>query len=65
MRQRDETEMVVAEALKKARSLIRLKHALAADRECNEVLPRLEAAILKRLNAGKSYTPDVKALLSE
>lgn len=65
MRQKDESELVVAEALKKARAMIRLKHALAADRECNEVLPKLEAAILKRLNEGKAYRPDVKALLGE
>jgi hypothetical protein len=65
VKHKQEAEMVVAEALKKARAMIRLKHSLAADRECNEVLPALEAAIVKRLAAGKPYRPDVKALLEE
>lgn len=62
MRHKDEAEQVVAEALKKARSIIRLKHSIAADRECNDVLPKLEAEILKRLNAGKPFRLDAKTL---
>lgn len=65
MRQRTEQEQEIAEALKKARAFIRLKYALQADRECNEVLPKLEATIMRRLTEGKSYLPDVKALLNE
>ena len=57
--------MAIAEALKTARMIIRAKHARAADRELNEVLPKLEAEMIKRLNAGKPYRPDVKALLGE
>lgn len=65
MRQRDEIEQEIAEALKTARMWIRHKHALAADREINEKLPALEQEIQKRLMAGKPYKLDIKALLSE
>lgn len=41
---REDIEQAKVDTLKTARSLIRLRHSLAADREINEKLPALEEA---------------------
>ena len=55
MRQRSEIEQEKFKLLKVARTLIRAKHAAAADDELNVVLPRLEMEIDKAIQSGKSF----------
>ena len=64
MRRKDKTEQARAELLKSVRTAIRLKHALAADRELNEVLPKAEALFEARVAEGLSYQLDPKTFLA-
>lgn len=50
--QKDEAELAKAQMVKVMRSMIRLKHTLAADRELNEALPRAEADFDTALHRG-------------
>ena len=62
MAHKDAVELRKAALLKIARTLIRVKHAVAADEELNEVLPKLE----KQFNAAVSsgLLPSVADILS-
>ena len=40
---------------KSARTLIRLKHSLAADQEINDTLPKIESSFYDAVNRGKSF----------
>ena len=51
--QKTEIELAKAHMLKAARSLIRLKKAMEADAQLNELLPSLEAEFDKRIHAGE------------
>jgi len=53
MIQKTRTELEKAKILKAVRSAIRLKHALGADEELNEVLPRVEAEVDRAIAEGK------------
>ncbi len=64
MKQKDQIEMAVSDALKAARTSIRLKHSLAADAEINEVLPEIEDAIRSAAAKGKSYRVDLAKLIA-
>jgi hypothetical protein len=55
MRQLSPIEREKAKLLKLARTLIRAKHAAAADDELNQVLPELEIAIDTAIQSGKSF----------
>lgn len=63
MRQLSPIEREKAKLLKLARTIIRARHAAAADDELNEVLPRLEIEIDKAIQAGKVYELDVRSVL--
>lgn len=47
-----EEELRKAELIKLARTVIRAKHSVAADRELNDVLPDLEDAFDAQIQAG-------------
>lgn len=51
--QRSEIEQAQFELVKTLRTAIRLKHAIAADRELNEVLPAAEKAFTKSIQRGQ------------
>ena len=54
-------EQARAEILKTVRALIRLRHSLEADRELNEILPRVELTFDAALTRGKVLSiADVK-----
>lgn len=63
MRQLSPLELDKAEILKTVRALIRMKHARAADRELNKVLPEIEQDIDKAIQSGKPYTLDPRKVL--
>jgi hypothetical protein len=63
MSHRDDVAMRRAALLKAARSMIRLRHSLAADAELNDVLPRVEAEFDKAVQMGT--LPEVAGLLSK
>ena len=64
MRQLSPIERDKARILKRARTMIRLKHAEAADDELNEVLPRLEMEIDRAIQSGKGISQkQLEALL--
>lgn len=65
MKQKSELEVAVAAALKSVRTAVRLKHSLAADRELNEVLPGIEAAINAAFAEGKPYKPAISAIFED
>lgn len=50
-------EQARAEMLKTIRSLIRLKHSLAADRELNEVLPKADEAFTAMVHGSVLPSP--------
>ena len=58
-RTKDNVEVDLAAVVKTARTHIRLKHSLAADREINEVLPEIEKDFYSAVQRGKKYTPPV------
>ena len=55
MYRKSKIEMERAKLLKLYRSMIRAKHALAADEEINETLPRVEEAFNKAVAMGKPF----------
>ena len=55
MRTKTDYEMAVQEAKKAARSFIRLRYSIMAERELNEVLPSIEREIAEALEAGVEY----------
>lgn len=65
MRKKDETELRTAQALKVARSAIRLAFSLKADEAINEKLPALEAEIRAAVDAGEEYRLDIGSILED
>lgn len=63
MNQKDDIELRRSALLKAARSAVRLRHALAADAELNEVLPELERRFNALVLTGE--LPSVAGLLRE
>jgi hypothetical protein len=63
MGQKDDITMRRAALLKAARSMVRLRHSIAADEELNAVLPAIEARFNAEVQRG--LLPDVAGLLSE
>ena len=55
MRRKNSVELAKTRILKLARSLVRLKHSLAADEELNQVLPELERRFDRAVVDGKPY----------
>jgi hypothetical protein len=53
MKKKTPAELRRAQIIKTARTLVRLKHSLAADEEINEVLPDTLEAFDNALNSGK------------
>lgn len=49
-----ETEMLERNLVKAARSQVRLKHSLAADRELNVLIPALKKDLEKAIKAGEA-----------
>lgn len=62
MKQREESEQLRYNALKVARTAIRLKHAIAADNEINDRLPEIEARINELEMRGRAWELDPVAL---
>lgn len=62
-RHKTDTELSLAQAKTTLRTLVHLKHALAYMEEINELEPELEERYAAAVNAGKSFTLDVKALV--
>lgn len=60
---KDPIAMRKAALLKAARSMVRLRHSIAADEELNELLPRIENAFTAAVQSGT--LPAVDELLSE
>ncbi len=63
MPQKDDIEVRKTALLKAARSLVRLRHSLAADAELNEVLPRVAREFDRSVQDGT--LPQVAQLLAE
>jgi len=59
---KDDITLRKAAAMKTARSIIRLKHSLAADEELNRVLPEIELAFDLAVNSG--ILPEVSEVLT-
>ena len=55
MRSKDNVELELAAIKKTARTSIRLRHSLAADREINERLPEIEANYYSAIQRGKKF----------
>lgn len=60
-----ELESRKASLLKMARSIIRLRHSIAADEEIRRVLPALEERLDEHLQASQSFELDAAELLRE
>jgi hypothetical protein len=65
MKHKEQFVMDVQEATKVARTLIRLKHSLAADEEINNRVPALVELMNDRAVTGKAYKTTVNSLLAE
>lgn len=65
MKPKSEIDLAVGEALKTARTAIRLKHSLLADEEINVVLPEIEAQIQQAAVSGKPFRPDITSILKD
>lgn len=63
MKRKSTVDMEIAVALKAVRTVIRLKHSEAADREINDVLPDVEAQMRDAAAAGQPYKLDLAELL--
>lgn len=59
----DDIALRKAALLKAARSMVRLRHSIAADEELNDVLPAVERAFDKAVQTGE--LPEVALLLTE
>ncbi len=55
MRRKTEREMTIQEAKKVARTALRLKYSILAEREINHALPDIEAAINRSFAAGREF----------
>ena len=64
IRKKDRFEMAEKEAIKVARSAIRLKYSVLADREINERLPEIQATVRRAIDEGRDYALDVAALFA-
>lgn len=64
MKKRTPKEQTIFEAKKFARTIIRTKHSILADRELNEVLPALEDTVFRAISEGRSWRLDVEKLLA-
>ena len=60
----DEVDMARKELIDLARTVIRLKHRSAANRELNDVEPVLLAEFNKRVARGQSFQPSPKDILA-
>ncbi len=56
MRRRTDREMTIFEAKKVARTALRLKYSILAEREINEALPDIEAAINLAYAQGREFS---------
>lgn len=65
MKRKDDFVVDVQAAAKQMRTLIRLKHSLAADREINDKVPLLVEAITTAAVTGKPYKLDTSKLIAE
>lgn len=65
MAQKSELDLRRAQLLKAVRTMVRLKHAMAADEELNRVLPRIEEQFEKAIRTGKPFELAVHELLAE
>lgn len=65
MKRKDRVEFQKTRALKAMRTAIRLKHALAADEEINQVLPEVEAAFDKAVTSGQPFELDIRSVFEE
>lgn len=54
-RAKDSVEVELAAIIKTARTSIRLRHSIAADKEINEKIPALETAYYEAVSAGKKF----------
>jgi len=63
LKRKDKVAMEIAVGLKAARTIIRLKHSEAADREINDVLPKLEERMQAAAAAGEPFSLDLAELL--
>ena len=65
MKQLDKVDRARADLKKIVRSIIRLKHSLAADEELNEVLPRAEIRFNAHILKGELPEPiEIKKILN-
>lgn len=55
MRKRTELEQTIFEAKKVARTALRLKYSILADRELNDALPAIEADIKRAYQLGTGF----------
>ncbi len=55
MRRKTDREMTIFEAKKVARTALRLKYSILAEREINEALPDIEAAINLSYAQGRDF----------
>lgn len=55
MRPKTKREMTIQEAKKVARTALRLKYSILAEREINEALPAIEAEINKAFAEGRPF----------
>jgi hypothetical protein len=55
MRRKTQKEMAIQEAKKVARTALRLKYSILAEREINEALPDIEAEINQAFAEGRAY----------
>lgn len=62
MKRKDDRELAIHEAKKLARSAIRLKYSILAERELNETLPRIEDEIDQAFANGDSFSLDIPTL---
>ena len=58
MRRKTEREMTIQEAKKVARAALRLKYSILAEREINQALPDIEAAINLKFAQGREFWLD-------
>lgn len=52
-KRKDDTQQALADSLKVVRAAIRLRHSIAADRQLNDALPRVEKEFYRRVQAGE------------
>ena len=65
MGQKTRVEVDKARVLKTVRSLVRLKHSIAADAELNTVLPWVEQEFDKAFHEGRAFELDTDVIFRE